>query len=234
MNKILAACLLCVLAASATADELYQVELILFENLDPTAQFSEAWPENPGLPALEDSIELSEQSAPAPEGVITTPLDAAVAAPAAEKNPWRQLTATELKMGDVYQRLRGSARYRPLLHMGWVQALDNSDRNLAVHVHGGPQGGPAPSALAATVSAGTVDGTVALRRGRFLHTDVDLLYTKAAAPPAVDAFASPPLQARMIDSRRLRNKEVHYLDHPLFGVIITVSPVENTESSGTQ
>ncbi len=223
MNKILAAFLLSALISSAAADELYKVEFIVFENLDPAAQFSEQWPENPGQPAAENNIELSAQ---------TTPLNAS-AAPSPGENPWRQLTAAELSMGGVYQRLRASARYRPVLHMGWVQPLDNSDHTLGVHVRGDAMSAVNPASAMLANSPSTVDGTVALRRGRFLHTDVDLVYSKAATP-AENASVNPPLQVRMTDSRRLRNNELHYLDHPLFGVIITVNPVESNAASGAQ
>ena len=83
-----------------------------------------------------------------------------------------------------------------------------------------------------------LDGTFTLRRGRFLHVDVDLGYTKtvnAEEPAATIGAPDVPPQTtryyvRMIQSRRIRNDSLHYLDHPLFGVLFTVSPYQ---ASGT-
>ena len=100
-------------------------------------------------------------------------------------------------------------------------------------------------------------GTLRLRRGRYLHLDVDLVYREpvweapeAAAPaesgvdtliggtepemPAEQAEpATAPLplepvlrEVRMTQSRRMRSGELHYLDHPRFGVLVLVRPYE--------
>jgi hypothetical protein len=73
-----------------------------------------------------------------------------------------------------------------------------------------------------------LDGTFTLRRGRFLHADVDLGYRKTYVPTETlpDGSAAQPvtLYVRMTQSRRLRNDELNYLDHPLFGVLFVVSP----------
>ncbi len=87
-----------------------------------------------------------------------------------------------------------------------------------------------------------LDGTFTLRRGRFLHVDVDLGYTKTVtveqpapvtdngATTASDIPPNPPqttdIYVRMIDSRRVRDDSLNYLDHPLFGVLFTVTPYQ--------
>lgn len=208
MPKILAGWLLAALASTAAADDLYKIELIVFENLDPAAQQAEHWPAHPGMPALDNALELAAQ-------------------PAASESPWRVLKPAELAMGGVYQRLRGSPRYRPILHTGWVQALDNTDRKVGVHVYSGMQ-----AASAGAGAARKIDGTVAVRRGRFLHADVDLIYIRTTPGAEASSGAIPPV--RLVTTRRLRNNEVHYLDHPLFGVIITVSPMDSGGASRPQ
>ncbi len=207
MPKILAGLLLSTMVSIAAADDLYKVELILFENSDPAAQQAEHWPANPGLPALDNTRELAAHSA------------------APEKNSWRLLPPAEFALGGIYQRLRASSHYRPILHTAWVQPLDNSDRKLGVHVYSGMQN-EAASAGTDTGVTRKIDGSVGLRRGRFLHADVDLIYMKAASATAVSTTA-----VRLVDTRRLRSKEVHYLDHPLLGVIISVNPVAGRDAS---
>jgi hypothetical protein len=107
-----------------------------------------------------------------------------------------------------------------------------------------PAAGDTPANAAEAPPPHTLDGTFTLWQGRFLHADVDLGYRRtyvppppaATVPPAADAAqaATPPaspepvtLYVRMTESRRLRSDELHYLDHPLFGVLMTVSPYED-------
>lgn len=85
------------------------------------------------------------------------------------------------------------------------------------------------------------DGFVRLRSARFLHLDIDFAYFLApagggpgaavAAPDAPDAPDAQPAPgreaqadyARLTESRRVRLNEIHYFDHPLFGVVVQVS-----------
>lgn len=183
---------------TAYANDFYKVEVIVFQHLDPAAAGAEAWPPQPGAPAIDQALELS----------ALTSVTAAEAASGSERAGWRALPAAQLTMGGAVQRLRSSARYRPLLHVGWVQPLDHADRGAAVHVFSGMAGARDDS-----MSPSLIDGTIAVRRGRYLHADIDLVYKKDVV-------------ARLTHSRRLRSKELHYIDHPLFGVILSVSPVQ--------
>jgi hypothetical protein len=102
----------------------------------------------------------------------------------------------------------------------------------------GTQATESIAAPASTAGAShRLDGTFTRRHGRFLHVDADFGFreTAPAAEPAAGgetAGAEPvPAQAvthyvRMTQSRRLRNDELHYLDHPLFGVLFVVSPYQ--------
>lgn len=85
------------------------------------------------------------------------------------------------------------------------------------------------------------DGFVRLRSARFLHLDIDFAYFLAPAgggpgaataapiaPDAPDAVPAPGREpqadyARLTESRRVRLNEIHYFDHPLFGVVVQVS-----------
>ena len=97
-------------------------------------------------------------------------------------------------------------------------------------------------------------GTVRLRRGRFLHLDLDLLLrpeperlpapeatgeTTPADTPLADPSPAQPTETtsqppdylavegfRLHQSRRVRPGEIHYFDHPLYGVIAVVEKLE--------
>lgn len=97
-----------------------------------------------------------------------------------------------------------------------------------------------------------VIGTVQLSVARYLHLAADLIYRvpvseRLAIPlpdlelwydrpyPTLSQHQGPAYQLekwnvihgfRLEESRRMRSKKVHYLDHPFFGVVVLVTPVE--------
>ncbi len=86
-----------------------------------------------------------------------------------------------------------------------------------------------------------VEGTVRLYLRRYLHLEVDLLYDNEALQAHArielstgDNPESTPFSAQQLPvsrfrlklQRRLRSGEIHYLDHPLFGLIVKVMPFE--------
>lgn len=198
--------LLC-LALPAAAED-YAVELLVFSRL-AADDGEERWPLPASLPATERALSLGEGGMQPSSG-------------------GRALQA-------IADSLRRSNGYRPLLHWRWVQP--GWDRNQARLLHVQVPAGSAlpltqPSALAsnsemqrlrdltdpsAVTGAGLplLDGTVSLTRARFLHLAADLIY--------VDPATGIPVQLR--ESRRMRSNELHYLDHPRFGVLVQVSPV---------
>jgi hypothetical protein len=314
---------------TATADDidLYKVELIVFENLDPDAIHAELWPENPGTPPLDNAAELSAIIAtpPAATAAPATPAtaadkpgatDATLAPPAAEAAPtppppppppsWRWLNDLELSLNSQVQRLDDSQHYKTILHIGWIQPVESNDQGKSIHIYDGMEAtrvdataqvqteataiplahdGTAPATDASSPTAvpesessadrvsqtpldigqtapppvdtvpapaeapHILDGTFTLRRGRFLHVDVDLGYTKTVSnepstptndvtTPADSAIPAAPqttsYYVRMVQSRRIRNDKLNYLDHPLFGVLFLITPYQlpgNDEST---
>ena len=99
-----------------------------------------------------------------------------------------------------------------------------------------------------------LDGTLRVHRARYLHVEADLLYYRpldgdARAAPGDDAGAAPMLDSpdtglieqllaeddraprlfRLTESRRMRSRELHYLDHPMFGMLVEIVPLELPE-----
>ncbi|MGR9101067.1 MAG: CsiV family protein [Gammaproteobacteria bacterium] len=118
------------------------------------------------------------------------------------------LRRTENKvLGSVYGQLSRSSAYRPLLHVAWIQEVKKNSKSPPVHVfQSGGTGGGYP-----------VNGFVRLERGHYIHLSVDMEY------------AGSSLIYRLHERRRLLLNEIHYLDHPRFGIIATVRPVGETE-----
>lgn len=204
---LLAALALLGLPPPAAAED-YAVELVVFSRLTAD-DGEERWPFPASLPATEQAATLGEDGLQPSSG-------------------GRALQA-------IADSLRRSNGYRPLLHWRWIQPGWERDQARPLHVQV-PAGSALPltqpSALAsklalqplrgapdpsAVVGAGLplLDGTVSLSRSRFLHLAADLIY--------VDPDTGIPMQLK--ESRRMRSNELHYLDHPRFGVLVQVTPV---------
>ena len=148
------------------------------------------------------------------------------------------LGSSDYRLSNDERRLRRSSRYRPVLHMAWRQSAGSLKEGRAVHIHGSDD-------------AGTVDGSVKLSLGRFLHLGLDLLYRPGgssaspppgsgdtagglapaatdSAPPSVSSSVETPTPGvyRMRQHRRMRSGEVHYFDNPVFGVLAVITPYE--------
>lgn len=120
------------------------------------------------------------------------------------------LPASSHRLGGVVGALRRGGRYRTLFHAAWLHPEGGRLRGAYISL-------PAPAAVP---DAGPeLAGSVRLRVTRFLHADVDMAFL--AEVPATGAAVHVHLQ----ESRKIRLNEVHYFDHPLFGVILQVSRV---------
>lgn len=108
------------------------------------------------------------------------------------------LPAGQSDLSETYQRLKQSRNYRPLLHQSWIQPA------LANRIN-------APYLV---TNRNGVEGVIRLQRGQYLYVITDMEYR------------APSGTHRLREKRRVLLNETHYFDHPAFGVLIRVSPVE--------
>ncbi len=237
-------------AAADERDDWYDIEVIVFEHKAGPGTAAEAWSLDPGAPAIELAVEAAPVAEPFP-GPFPEPFTDLLAAPAGEQSeplppaepdsPYRQLEPVELKLERLYNRLTVSTEYEALLHFGWRQPANPDRPAQGVRVHSPLETIPAPppstlfidttATRAPAPRAKTIDGVISLQRSRFLHLNVDLLLSEpAAASVEAGLFSifsrreSRPASWRLQAQRRIRVNEVHYFDHPVFGVLIQVTP----------
>ncbi len=111
------------------------------------------------------------------------------------------LPSSSYRLGGDAAQLRRQG-YEVLYHAGWLQDV-RSGNNPDIRI---------------SSADGRVDGVVRVDRGHYLHFRPDLLLSRSAAAETAGA------QYRMNTPRRMRSKEVHYLDHPLFGILVLATP----------
>lgn len=205
--KVFWLCLASVCCAGQTAAADYEVEILVYASLERSAGDAR-WPVPREWPATERALSLGEAGT---QSVDTRALQA------------------------IADNLRASRQYRPLLHWRWRQPGWDPKNARAIHVQI-PAGSPLPltnppalldknllARLRTLISQRqpvppdqpVLDGTVSLSVSQFPHLAVDLVF--------LDKDTGLPVQLR--ETRRMRSGELHYLDHPRFGVLAQVVSV---------
>jgi hypothetical protein len=133
-------------------------------------------------------------------------------------------------MPEVWNRLRYSKRYQPLVKLAFMQTDPTADRALPLHIHSGaplPMAAPPASGISAILPTPvtatpsmpayqTVDGTIALRLSRYLFLDADLVYTQPLPDGRLGSHA-------LKEVRKMKRDELHYLDSPKLGIVAKVT-----------
>jgi hypothetical protein len=122
------------------------------------------------------------------------------------------LTAAQFQLNELETKLRSSGAYVPVAHVAWSQTASAW----------GTRAGFPLQKLGVDVAGLT--GTVYLERGQYLHLGMALAY--AIASPPAGLGAGPGTTFNLNENRRIRFYERNYYDHPAFGVIALVTPVQ--------
>lgn len=180
------------------------------------------------------------------------------------QGPWSDLVFLEQRserMNAVWRNLRLSGEFRPEAFLAWEQPAEEPFPELRVHneevlliedpyaaaratdspyvfhydlEHGALRLAPIPEPAYHYV----LDGSVRLRRTRFLHFDLDLAFwAGAAGTPA--GMAGPPLRAdyggyrayELRQSRQVRTDRMEYFDSPVLGALLWVTEIEMDNGS---
>lgn len=171
----------------------YTVEVIVFENHALRGWTEEHWSDEIELPITKDST-----------SIITT-----------GKRPLF-IENAKTSLDTVVQKI--SKNYQILFHQAWSQnAVDTKN---------------APTVLIENAQAGGTQmvGTIKLYKTRFAHVEVDLEFEKAIPSKISEAFSENqqltledlPSHWRfnLKEARKIKGSELHYIDHPLFGVLV--------------
>ena len=196
--------------SARAADDWYTIEVAIFERLGDAALAEERWPER-----IEESRAGFAISTGDSDGVRV------LTAGRAEASSIQKVGRESLAYGGLVSRMDRSGQYRPLVHMGWRQPGMSKSEAVPVKVSGASSGSP---------EASQVRGTLRLYRSRYLHLEADLVLSKPAAAYA-GANANGATRFTLRERRRMRSGELHYLDHPLFGVLVRATPFRRAGGS---
>lgn len=215
--------LLSLYTVSANAGDVgYDVEVIVFKNNNPAYQGAENWhlvQKNTDTDTTENSQQAAGSEASKPDKVFT------------------MLEPDKYQLTKIADRISSNPDYTLLYHAEWSQP--GLDEEHAVDFETEipyPENGQ--SVEAGSAGGPMIDARFKLVMSRYLHFSVDMLIPFAASPdqnhnpdgnlmgtPGATVPASPaPTYVEFTDTRRMRSREIHYIDHPLVGVIIQAIP----------
>ena len=258
MKRLLPFLLIFLSSVALAESGAYRVEVIIFRNLDVIAEtipteelrsFSQ-FPslEEPKLPKAPPEGHAGELPDGAPSELIEV----------LRTNLPDDLHVIEQKgssMDGVWRRLRSSQGYRPLLYASWDQ--NRTDYYPPMRVHDqqviDTQLRPPTNIVIADLAADDplaayrsifyqLDGSVQLKRSRFLHLFLDLEYREKRPVVPTETFiagsndALPEAQSddgnkiqhgvfSLKQNRQVRTGRMQYFDTPYFGALILVSAI---------
>lgn len=116
----------------------------------------------------------------------------------------------------IVRQLVQNKNYRVLAYAHWSQTLDsNSSKGVK----------PVRIVSAEKAYPPELDGAVRFSMSRFLHLDINFLFRPAGEQAASGAIY------RISEQRRVKSQETHYFDHPKFGVLVRIMPVESNDKT---
>ena len=198
------------LSAPLLAEPLYQIEVMLIAYTNEQQIQQEDWPAS----LIEAVVETEEEQDP--EQLLIDSIDEELAS--LESQPEQPIEQEEtqpepkpeLTLTDAVKHIRPRKDMQLLWHETWIEPIQ--DKSMAV-VH--------PLDLQAESSDYAIQlvGDISFSMSRYLHIHTNLIMQHNVA--------EQPLRAASIQqTRRMRSNELHYLDHPMLGIMVKIMPVK--------
>ena len=238
LSKTLLTFLLLCFSLISHAEEIryYDVEVALFEYLDTASRQGENWPSSVELELPETTIEIGQ---PYP-GPIPKEYD--------PKLTFKALTQKDYQLQEQVKKIDESDSRRVLLHTGWRQPGMAREEALSVYfkrqIPGTSPGSIAteepvdPMATSRLVQeeAGELEGLIKVILSRYLHVDTDIVFRPQIVEEpqsfftmeVMDSTVQPVVYRLHQTRRRIRSRELHYLDNPVLGMLVLITPHEVT------
>jgi len=223
----------------------YDVEIVIIENLSNVSRNSENWPIQVNLVQAEKTVQLGQ-----PVSKEWLPKDVDL------KSSYKLLKANTYQLTDKVERISESKTQRVIFHTAWRQPGLNKKQALPIYFK---REVPAPAivedlsnsdqstedgAIASKSTPAILEGILRVTLARYLHLEAEL--TLRDKIPDIENSDNPfsvlDNQSELSEieqqgvihlkqkRRRIRSKELHYLDHPALGILILITPYEKPEN----
>ena len=231
MRTLFTALLGLTFSLTASATDFYRVEVVLIGFFDENSASHEQWPVT--LEEPDDGSRFEEDALLGTEDILLTDSDAdkLTGETPEEITPEEVLIkpAAGLDFQSASQRINYRQDMKVLWHQAWLEKIQDEDNAIEHTVEATNE----KNGIMTEVS-----GSIRLHKSRFLHITPDLnlqQFVQGYADDPDNPYSAErqwlPVRAAHINrSRRMRSNEIHYLDHPLLGILIQVTPVEDEEA----
>ncbi len=219
------------------ADEVryYDTEIIIYENLSADNRNAEQWSKKMEREIPEMLVEISG----AWPGDIPKGYD--------PKLSFMRLPASQWRLKTEAEKIDSSTSRRVLAHVAWVQPGLSQGKAISVHFNrtiaassdtGEIESPLTPTTDASVPGSGTLDALIRISLARYLRVETDVVFMLDSSLPIeettqnensapeneIDAIPEPRYFHIQQLRRRIRSTELHYLDHPVVGMLIMFTP----------
>lgn len=172
------------------ADNDYDIEIVIFEDVRSKYSDSESWPL-------------------IPEEYVATDKNASGSRVMQSDKRIKILQDESLRLSSEIRRIEESNEYKVLIHTAWRQPGLDKPSSFPVHI--------ATNKQADNDTISYIEGDVTLVMSRYLHVSGNLMLYKESN----GGYVPYPISF----DRRMRSREKHYIDHPMVGILVLVTPV---------
>lgn len=228
----------------------YEIEVVIFKFTDSRSSGNEVWPDLVKTGSIENSIELHNSTSLTQIPGIDT-----------KAYYYSKIPQEKFRLTKEAEKLTASKKYKILFHSAWIQPGLDKENAESIHIKA-IEGDLTPAtidsltpSLIDTTSINNyqpsfdniaqeddnaiLEGLIKVELGRYLHINFDLKYKRDLAP--VQGIINTSSQKSYKDikyypvkmHRRMRSKEVHYIDHPLIGILVLATRFELPETNPT-
>jgi Peptidoglycan-binding protein, CsiV len=247
--KTLISVLFFVLANSSFADDMryYDIEVIVIENLSEKARTSENWPLQVNLTQAEKTVQLGQ---PVLSEWLPQDIDL--------KSSYKVLNSSHYQLTSEVKKISESKTQRVIFHTAWRQPGLDKNQALPVyfkHEVAAPhviedeestetaENGEIVSTQKTNTSPSILEGILRVTLSRYLHLEAELTFknkvpdmVKSDNPFSVldNEDVRTEIQKQGVihlnqKRRRIRSNELHYIDHPVLGMLINITRYEKPE-----
>lgn len=218
----------------------YDVEILLFENLKSNQNNSETWPTSIEFKVPENSL------------FIGSPYPGPIPSQYNPRFTFKPIKSSTYQLQDEAKALTEHEDYRVIYHRSWRQPGMNKDDAISVQIERNIPRLPYVSVVnqedleetsnydriinQRLPKMNNLKGLINIRLSRYLHIETDLQYTqhiilknKEESDPSFDEIKPQVYQLKQ--KRKMRSKELHYLDNPKLGLLVYITPVKTTPKS---
>lgn len=178
-------------------DNNYQVEVIIFEHTSPKRFASEHWPKFVGQLETTKAINLNDIESPETSSL-------------ADKEGISLVGPQQMLLKSDLSKIKTSKGARLIQFKAWRQPMITGDRSTPIYFTD-----PKGQEIAAIFA-------VKPMRNNVFSIKIDLIY-KLQADEAY--LASAVREIRFTTDAKVKKKEVYYIDHPVIGILVAISPV---------